>query len=61
VDWVDSLEYNLPQAEAILQLLPNEEKCKPELCAKLEWEGNADLAGIGVGPVSVCRHILEEI
>jgi len=45
VDWVIALDDNLPLPVVIFR---TSEICRVELCPKLQWEGNADLAGIGV-------------
>jgi hypothetical protein len=45
VDWVYGLDENLPST--VFHSI--RESCHTELCQHLDWQGNADLAGIGVG------------
>jgi hypothetical protein len=47
VDWIDGLDFYIQDANEQLwsKKLP---LCDPEFCQSLDWQGNPDLAGIGV-------------
>jgi hypothetical protein len=49
VDWIDNLNFKIKDESGKLWTWARGlDTCDPEVCYTLDWEGNPDLAGIGV-------------
>lgn len=50
IDWfIHQQESNPNGTLSLLEKLRDSEKCHKDFCNNLQWEGNPDLSGIGVG------------
>jgi len=52
VDWIDGLNFYIQDSRNQPWMFSkNLSDCTPEFCESLQWEGNPDLAGIGVSDI----------
>ena len=60
VDWIDNLNFSIQTpTRSYWQYHGRLVDCVPEVCYQLDWEGNPDLAGIGVSSASPLVRAVE--